>query len=358
MGSVIPRKRRDGSIAYLAQIMRRNSGKIYRESRTFDREPAARIWIEKREKELDRPGGLIMARATDPTLGDAIDRYISTSRKDIGRTKAQVLASLKAMPIASLQCSKIGSAELVELVEQLSDGRKPQTVQNYLSHLGAVFAVAQPAWGFPLDQQAIRSASAVTKRLGLTSKSRQRDRRPTTAEIGGLMDHFMARSIRRPSSAPMHRIIGFALFSTRRLEEITRIDWADFEPEAARVLVRDMKNPGDKAGNNVWCDLPDDALKIIAAMPRDGGKRIFPYSTDAIGAAFTRACQTLEIDDLHFHDLRHEGVSRLFEIGLNIPHVAAVSGHRTWTSLKRYTHLRHTGDKWAGAPWLATLQTP
>lgn len=358
MGTIVPRRRKDGTTAYMAQIRLARDEEILRETKTFDRRQAAYAWLERREKELSDPAKRAAARACDPTLADAIDRYISTSRKDIGRTKAQVLASLKTMPIASLQCSKIGSAELVELVEQLSDGRKPQTVQNYLSHLGAVFAVAQPAWGFPLDQQAIRSASAVTKRLGLTSKSRQRDRRPTTEEIGRLMDYFMARGVRRPSSAPMHRIIGFALFSTRRLEEITRIEWADFEPEAARVLVRDMKNPGDKAGNNVWCDLPDGALKIIAAMPRDGGKRIFPYSTDAIGAAFTRACQTLEIEDLHFHDLRHEGVSRLFEIGLNIPHVAAVSGHRTWTSLKRYTHLRHTGDKWAGAPWLAAVQTP
>jgi hypothetical protein len=37
----------------------------------------------------------------------------------------------------------------------------------------------------------------------------------------------------------------------------------------------------------------------------------------------------------------------LFEIGYNVPHAAAVSGHRSWTSLKRYTHLRQTGDKFA-----------
>src|ERR1022692_591693 len=32
-----------------------------------------------------------------------------------------------------------------------------------------------------------------------------------------------------------------------------------------------------------------------------------------------RACQQLEIKDLHFHDLRHEGVSWLFEMGRTIP---------------------------------------
>jgi integrase len=86
-------------------------------------------------------------------------------------------------------------------------------------------------------------------------------------------------------------------------------------------------------------------------MPRVAPE-IFPFSTDAISAAFTRACQFLEIDDLHFHDLRHEGISRLFEMGKTIPQVATVSGHRTWNSLKRYTHLRQAGDKYAGWRWL------
>ena len=86
-------------------------------------------------------------------------------------------------------------------------------------------------------------------------------------------------------------------------------------------------------------------------MPRKG-ERIFPYSVDAISASFTRTCALLEIDDLHFHDLRHEGVSRLFELGWSIPQVATVSGHRSWVTLKRYAHIDQTGDKYAGWKWL------
>jgi hypothetical protein len=54
---------------------------------------------------------------------------------------------------------------------------------------------------------------------------------------------------------------------------------------------------------------------------------------------------------LHFHDLRRDGVSRLFEMGKGIPQAASVSGHRSWQNLKRYTHLRHTGDKYADWKW-------
>ena len=155
------------------------------------------------------------------------------------------------------------------------------------------------------------------------------------------MEHFGRIHDHRPSSVPMQKVVAFALFSTRRQEEITLLRWEDLDGD--RILVRDMKHPGDKKGNDVYCELPPEALKVIQSMPR-GEDRIFPFSTDAISASFTRACKFLGIQDLRFHDLRHEGISRLFEIGRTIPQAAAVSGHRSWTSLKRYTHIRQSGQ--------------
>jgi hypothetical protein len=58
----------------------------------------------------------------------------------------------------------------------------------------------------------------------------------------------------------MQKVITFAIFSTRRLEEITRLRRADLDYEGSRILVRDLKNPGEKIGNDIWCDLPPEAL--------------------------------------------------------------------------------------------------
>lgn len=356
MGTIVQRKRKDGSTGYSAQILIKRKGEIvHRETQTFDRRQAAQAWIVKREAELSKPGAVERSKAPDPTLRDAIDRYIAESVKELGKTKAQVLRTIKTHSIADMRCSKITSADIVSFAQGLDC--QPQTRSNYLSHLGAVFAVARPAWQYELDQQAMADAFVVTKRMGITSKSRERDRRPTLAELDKLLNHFTLRSIRRPDSAPMVKIIAFAIFSTRRQEEITRIRWDDLGDD--RVMVRDMKNPGEKIGNDVYVDLVPEAMKIVRSMPKVA-KEIFPYSTDAISAAFTRACMVLGINTeempdkerLHFHDLRHDGVSRLFEMGCNIPHVAAVSGHRDWKSLKRYTHLRQTGDKYKGWAWL------
>lgn len=352
MGTIVARKRKDGTTAHLAQLVVKRKGLIvHREARTFDRKQAAAAWLEKREGELATPGALDRLAIDDPPLCDVIDRYITESKKAIGRTKAQVLRSIKGHDLANRRCSSITSTEIVTFANQLATKVTPATVSNYLSHLSAVFAIARPAWGYPLDQTAMKDAFIVAKRLGVTSKSRSRERRPTLDELDLLMLHFSERQKRRPSSVPMQKVIAFAIFSTRRLEEITRIRRADLDNEGRRILVRDMKNPGEKIGNDVWCDLPPEALQIILSMPSNADE-IFPFTTDAIGMGFTRACQFLDIQDLHFHDLRHDGVSRLFEIGRNIPQVAAVSGHRAWTSLKRYTHLRQTGDKYAHWKWL------
>lgn len=354
MGHIVPRKR---------------GGKVvHREAQTFDRRQAANAWMARRETELSKPGAIERARqaGNDPKLRDVIDRYTDESEREIGRTKAQVLRTIKGYDIAELRCSQITSADVVSFVQAIAAG--PATRQNYLSHLGAIFTIARPAWGYPLDPQTIEDAFAVTKRLGVTAKGKSRDQRPTLNELDHLMVHFGEVKTRRPKSIPMQKIIAFAIFSTRRQEEIVRIRWQDFEAahngQPARILVRDMKHPGEKLGNDTWCELTPEAAAIIESMPRTDD-RIFPYSTDAVGAAFTRACYTLDINTedmqdekrLYFHDLRHEGVSRLFEMGRNIPQAASVSGHRSWSSLKRYSHLRQTGDKYANWKW-CSLWTP
>lgn len=125
-----------------------------------------------------------------------------------------------------------------------------------MSHLGAIFAVARPAWGIPLDQQAMKDAFVVCNRLGNTGKAKKRDRRPTLDELDALLTMFEDKHRRRPKSVPMHRIVGFAIFSTKRQEEITRVNWTSIVQTHSRVFIKDMNHPGDKIGNDVWCDLP------------------------------------------------------------------------------------------------------
>lgn len=355
MGTITERKRKDGTTAYLAQIVVKSGAVIqHRENKTFPGRREAAGWIARREEELHRMG--VEKMPENVRLAEAIDRYTSESLREIGRTKAQVLLAIKKHPIAAMRCSKIKSHDIVAFARALGEGgRKPQTVSNYLSHLGAVFAIARPAWNYPLNAQEMADAFKVVKRLGITSRSRTRDRRPTVEELDQLIDAFDRRT---GATIPMGDIVLFAIFSTRRMEEITRLKWADLDVEHSRIMVRNMKHPGEKIGNDHWLELPPEALAVISNQPRKDD-RIFPYSPETISNTFTRTCHVLGIEDLHFHDLRHDGISRLFEMGWTIPQVAMVSGHRSWVSLKRYTHIRERGDKyvqWKKAPVMSRGQ--
>ena len=351
---IVSRKRKDGTTGHTAQIRIKADGKlIFSESETFDRKPAAQAWLKKRQTELAVPGAL--TKPKDPLLKDVIDQYNLEKQKEHGKTKAQVLDSIKDADIGALRCSEITSQELVKFCQSLD--AQPSTRGNYMSHLASVFSVARPAWGYPLDKQAIDDARVVLDKLGLIGRSKQRTRRPTLAELDRLMTHFAIielKGVTRKKLIPMTRLVAFAIFSTRRQEEICRIVGKDLNREHSEIIVRDMKNPGEKIGNDVTTLLPPEALQLIDLQPKTDGV-IWPYNSQSVSAAFTRACEILGIEDLHFHDLRHEGISRLFELGWNIPRVACVSGHRSWNSLKRYTHLRQTGDKFKDWPWLARL---
>lgn len=365
MATIVTRKRKDGTPAYLVKIVRKSKGAAVRENRTFGKLAEAKAWARHRESELDKPGAIEHAAKADGSLADAIDAHVQDLGAQIGKTKAQVLRSLKSYPIASTDCARIRSEDIVALARQIADkGAQPQTVMNYMSHLQTVFAVAPLAYGHKLNPQVMKDAMFALRRAGNVAKSNKRERRPTLSELDAVLTYFAERQERAPHAAPMVRIVMFALFSTRRLEEITRILWADLEQphdgHLGRVLVRDMKHPGAKRGNNVWCDLPPEALAAIESQRVTSGSvdRIFPYTVDAIGAAWLRACKVLGIEDLHFHDLRHEGVSRLFEMGWNVPQAAAVSGHRSWASLQRYSQFRKVGDKYQNWHWLRAIGAP
>ncbi|TFY95938.1 site-specific integrase [Pseudomonas nabeulensis] len=361
MGTITARKRKDNSTAYTAQIRINRDGKtVYQESQTFDRKQVAQAWIKRRETELAQPGAIERANRKGVTIKKMIEQYLDEYEKirPLGKTKSATLSAIKETWLGELDDAALNSQKLVEYAQwRMSEeggGVQAQTVGNDLSHLGAVLSVARPAWGYEVDPHAMPDARKVLRKLGMVSKSKERNRRPTLDELDKLMGHFFEMQKRRPDSIHMPKMIAFALFSTRRQEEITRIRWDDLDCTRQAVLVRDMKNPGQKIGNDVWCHLPDEAWAILQSMPKIE-REIFPYNAKSVSASFTRACPLLGIEDLHFHDLRHEGVSRLFEMDWDIPRVSSVSGHRDWNSLRRYTHLRGRGDKFLLWRWLVKV---
>ncbi|SEI60487.1 hypothetical protein SAMN03159298_01039 [Pseudomonas sp. NFACC07-1] len=193
--------------------------------------------------------------------------------RPLGKTKEATLKAIAASDFGQTVDSDINSQRLVDFalwrMSKEGGGVQPQTAGNDLAHLGAVLSIARPAWGYAVDQHAMTDARKVLRKLGYNMKSRERGRRPIKDELDKLLKHFVGILERRPSSINMLKVTGFALFSTRRQDEICRILWADVDEEGQRVLVRDMKKPGQKIGNNVWCYVPDEAWNILQRMPKE-----------------------------------------------------------------------------------------
>ena len=79
----------------------------------------------------------------------------------------------------------------------------------------------------------------------------------------------------------------------------------------------------------------------MRALPRALHGDVFPgVTTEAVKRSYMRAIRQAGIEDLRFHDLRHEATTRLFEKGLNTVEVASITGRKDLRMLRRYTHRK------------------
>jgi integrase len=341
MATIRMRKRQDRSFAYQAVIRIKQQGEIvYRESKVFSKHQSAKNWAKHREVELQNPEELARARASRKTLAELIRWYIDKFSEISGwqRSKQDTLEFLEKHTIGQEDAYTLSAGRLVRHVRsRRDDGAGPTTVGIDLTYIGVVLETARVAGPFPVDPDVVEAARKACRRLGLIGPPNRREVRPTDQQLLSLTDHFLNRSPR--AIIPMADIMWFAVYSARREDEICRIRWADNDPKTRTGLVRDLKHPDRKEGNHRRFRYTQEAWEILQRQPRTS-EFIFPYKAASIKEAFRRACDDLHIDDLHFHDLRHEATSRLFERGYEIHEVQQFTLHATWQQLKRYTHLR------------------
>jgi len=316
-------------------------------SETFRRRKDAEEWALDNERRIDRGEGARRAGRSDPTtFGHLVDLHLS-DMKEVGKCPRRS----KAFSLETLQ-KKLGTVRIVDLNrerlitfgrDRAREGAGPVTLSADLGYVKLIVAHAAAVHGIAVSVEPIDLARIALKRLGLVGKSKSRDRRPTRVELDRLIAHLEANP---RQTIPVARIARFAIATAMRQDEICRIRWQDVDWETRTVIVRDRKDPRDKSGNHQKVPLLSasgiDASQLLKEQAKisSGGDRIFPYNGRSVGTAFRRACRELSIDNLHFHDLRHEAASRLFEAGFAIEQVALVTGHRDWKMLKRYTHLR------------------
>lgn len=308
---------------------------IHNEARTFDTERLARDWGQRVEREIARVGVQARVRATC-SLADLIDKYRVAREeiKPLGRSMHGDL-DLLHRTLGHHRLDALTAQTLSQFARaRRSEGAGPATVLHNLAILRSVLGAARPMFGIQADTAEVTAAIQGLSLTGHVARSNKRDRRPTQAELSALIAEFERIAAYPQTKLPMALIIQLAVALPRRISELCAARWEGLSGSVLTLV--DTKHP--RVPRTERIPVPAEALSIIRALPRID-ERILPYKSESVSAAFDRACQRICIDNLHLHDLRHEGICRLFEQGLNIPEVSMISGHLSWTTLKRYTHL-------------------
>jgi integrase len=297
---------------------------------TFIRRRDAEEWAIEAERSIDRGNPIRRSKSHEQPriFSDLIALHlddIAQAGKPVRRSKSMVLKALK-ISLGRVNLKDITREKLIEFGrKRAAQGAGSETLAIDFAFIRAILLHAAAVHGIEVSVESVQLARATLKHLDLVGNSNERDRRPTQDELNRLIEYAETNPVQ---FIPLRRIIRFAVTTVMRQAEICRIEWSDVDMIKRTVTIRDRKDPRRKDGNHQIIPLLNstgyDAWQIILEqrIVTRGSERVFPYHSKSVGAAFHRSCNAIDLDDLCFHDLRHEGTSRLFEAGLSIQQVA------------------------------------
>lgn len=299
------------------------------QTRSFSSKADAQAWARQTEADADRRGMPINLRVLDSmTVGDLIARYRDTvtpaKRGAIRETVA--LNLFLRHRLAKLSLTALTSAQVAQYRDERLERVKPSSFNRELAIYRHAFEVARRDWNIPLPSNPFAQ-------IGKPKTCDARSRRLQPGEWEKLQ-----AACQRSRNPFIRDMVEFALETAMRRGEVLNVRWRDVDP-TKRIL----RIPMTKNGHPRTIPLTHRALEILISQ-RSGHTtavdRVFPTTEDAIKMAWRRVMSRTNLSDFRYHDLRHEAISRFFELGLSVPEVAHISGHRDLRMLGRYTHLR------------------
>lgn len=345
--------RKRGEYSWEAQVRRRGHDT---QTKTFIYRADAEEWARGVESDMDR--GVFMPRSESEriTIEDLIERYkreVTPSKKN-SQSESEILDRLNHK-FGQRSLTAIHAKTVAAYRDELLDsGKAASTVSHYLNTLSAVIKQAMKEWGYPLPSNPVANVKRPQQPPG-------RDRRLLPGE-----EKRILRECRRYKNPVLESMVRLALETAGRQGELFSLQWDDVDL-VKRVARFRGKDGGTTKNDDAFRAVPlsSEAVRVlkgrlgtgaVTQLPRGpvfkanvAATRIaFMRAVERARARYAAACQRIGrepdprfLQDLVFHDLRHEATSRLFERGVfDMMEVASITGHKTLSMLKRYTHLR------------------
>ncbi len=283
-------------------------------TKTFRQLNHARKWGVYHENKI-LLGNKLEALSKNLSLKDLIYKYlneISPFKKGYIREKQRLNRLLKE----SIVLQKIYQLNTNDFIEyknkRLKDGNR--TCAYDLSLLHHIYNTAIKQWCYPIKHNPLAN-------IQKPKCNPPRERRLNDNELKYILNHNF-------KNKNMNNIIELALHTGMRISEILSIRNDSIKDNC--ILLTDTKNNSSRK------------IPLTIKVKEIINKSKLPYSIsyNAVRLNWSRMVKKAGITDLHFHDLRHEAISRFFEKGLSIPEVSLISGHKDVRQLMRYTHLK------------------
>ncbi len=293
-----------------------------RRTKVFPNKVQAQDWARRTEQDMHDSQISGFISADGETILSILIRYEREKGADWSRAKSDAVRRLKSdMTLKADELSPMA-------VRDWAVGRRYglgttridlRTLQGCLKH-------AKIAWFMDVNLDAVSTAISSLERSGDMPEVAERDRRVTPEEEKLLRENWTSNKV-TPDVVP------FLIDTPIRSGEMCGLTRNDIDGRI--ITIRDRKDPQQK--NRVdRVPLLGRSYEILAAQTTLAP---FPYEQYDVGEAVRQAGRKAGLEDLRAHDLRHEGISRLFDAGWTIPQVSLVSGHKDWNTLKRYTHI-------------------
>lgn len=300
-------------------------------AKSFNSKADATKWARNVESQLDL--GTLAPKQTMPRLMPMMERYVEevTPLKK-GKSQERYRANqFRKTKLADLQLDKITGEAMAQYRDERMKEVSPNTVRLELAFLSVVFEQCRKEWGL--------AVSNPVRQIRMPKPGKPRQRRLEAGEEEALL-----QACRESGAHYLQTFVVLAIETGMRFGELAGVTWVNLNLEKRTIYLPDTKN-----GSPRTVPLSTRALNAIQMQPRSIDGRLFSAKPGSIRSAFLIALSKAQgtqpdsrgfLRGLRFHDLRHEGVTRLFEKGLNPIEVGMVSGHKTLSMLQRYTHLR------------------
>ncbi|MBL6626431.1 MAG: site-specific integrase, partial [Alphaproteobacteria bacterium] len=292
-------------------------------SRSFIKKTQAIKWALEQEERIER-GVFGSIETSEVTLGELLKRYSQqiTPAKRGAETEQRRLNRLINDSISDYSIEQLTSKTLASFRDRrLLDGQR--ACEYDLILIRHCLKVAMSEWGLMLS---VNPVDQIKK----PSSPKARERRLNDGEY----ERLEAAS-KLTQNAHIWPIVVFAIETGMRRGEILGLTWDNIDLKRRTVFL-----PLTKNGSSREVPLSTKAVCVLQQQRTRTGISPFPVNSNAFRLAWDRLRGRADLNDLRFHDLRHEAISRFFEMGLTVPEVALISGHKDVKMLFRYTHLK------------------